>query len=45
WGYDEYYVKHEFVGGRIGSMESVVVKKVNRSGVVSKNASLQKKMA
>jgi len=26
-------------------VESVVVKKVNRSGVVSKNAFLQKKMA
>ncbi len=35
-GYDEYYVHHEFFGGKVGEFQSVLVKYVEDEGIVSK---------
>jgi len=35
-GYDEYYVHHEFFGGKVGEFQKVLVKYVEDEGVVSK---------
>jgi len=44
-GYDEYYVKHEFIGGCVGNLETVVAKCVNGTGVVSALVGLEGSMA
>lgn len=35
-GYDEYYVPHEFFGGKVGEFRKVLVKYVEDEGIVSK---------
>lgn len=44
-GYDEYYVKHEFIGGCVGNFEMVVPKRVNGVGMVSTLVNLEGSMA
>ncbi|MEJ5229507.1 MAG: tRNA (N(6)-L-threonylcarbamoyladenosine(37)-C(2))-methylthiotransferase MtaB [Pseudothermotoga sp.] len=44
-GYDEYYIRHEFTGGRVGNLETVVSKYANGAGVVSTLACLERQMA
>ncbi len=45
FGYDEYYVRHEFSGGEAGSLQKVIAKLVNGVGVVSQVADLERSMA
>ncbi|AEH51309.1 tRNA (N(6)-L-threonylcarbamoyladenosine(37)-C(2))-methylthiotransferase MtaB [Pseudothermotoga thermarum] len=43
-GYDEYYVRHEFAGGKPGSLQKVVAKLLNGVGMVSQIVDLERSL-